>query len=294
MDIHQNLLEELVDSILSESKGSIPQCHYIVGERGYGKTSLLHAIRNNLSQDVRFHFEYVNCLLSPELTVEYLGNVESDLRIVWLLDDFDSLISVSSKDTLYKLRGIIYSDGSPIIIGTGRALLSQFTSCSSPLYDSFMLHTLNELDIYAGTKLVSEIRGSSEMLDGELLNEVFSIIGCTPETCTLLASLRSYGKSANEIVSDTLRPLDTYFKSIVGVLTLPQRSIVIALLELGKPALLRDIRTKTGMTSQEIMSILLILSRKGLIDIKRSSARKTEYSIHEKLFTAWFQYFVRR
>lgn len=294
MDIHQNLLEELVDSILSESKGSIPQCHYIVGERGYGKTSLLHAIRNNLSRDVRFHFEYVNCLLSPELTVEYLGNVESDLRIVWLLDDFDSLISVSSKDTLYKLRGIIYSDGSPIIIGTGRALLSQFTSYSSPLYDSFMLHTLNELDIYAGTKLVSEIRGSSEMLDGELLNEVFSIIGCTPETCTLLASLRSYGKSANEIVSDTLRPLDTYFKSVVGVLTLPQRSIVIALLELGKPALLRDIRTKTGMTSQEIMSILLILSRKGLIDIKRSSARKTEYSIHEKLFTAWFQYFVRR
>lgn len=294
MDIHQNLLEELVDSILSESKGSIPQCHYIVGERGYGKTSLLHAIRNNLSRDERFHIEYVNCLLSPELTVEYLGNVESDLRIVWLLDDFDSLISVSSKDTLYKLRGIIYSDGSPIIIGTGKALLSQFTSYSSPLYDSFMLHTLNELDIYAGTKLVSEIRGSSEMLDGELLNEVFSIIGCTPETCTLLASLRQYGKSANEIVSDTLRPLDTYFKSAVGVLTLPQRSIVIALLELGKPALLRDIRTKTGMTSQEIMSILLILSRKGLIDIKRSSARKTEYSIHEKLFTAWFQYFVRR
>ena len=165
MDIHQNLLEELVDSILSESKGSIPQCHYIVGERGYGKTSLLHAIRNNLSRDERFHIEYVNCLLSPELTVEYLGNVESDLRIVWLLDDFDSLISVSSKDTLYKLRGIIYSDGSPIIIGTGRALLSQFTSYSSPLYDSFMLHTLNELDIYAGTKLVSEIRGSTEMMD---------------------------------------------------------------------------------------------------------------------------------
>ncbi|MGN1225739.1 MAG: hypothetical protein ACI4TL_00715, partial [Candidatus Cryptobacteroides sp.] len=171
---------------------------------------------------------------------------------------------------------------------------SQFTSYSSPLYDSFMLHTLNEMDSLTGIRLLSEIRGSLEMPENALLNEVFSVIGCTPESCTLLASLRQYGKSANEIVSDSLRPLDTYFKSVVNALTLPQRLIVIALLDLGKTALLKDIRTKTGMTSQEIMSILLKLSSKGVVDIKKSSARKTEYVIHDKLFIAWYQYCAKR
>ncbi|MGM9790509.1 MAG: hypothetical protein ACI3Y9_09450 [Candidatus Cryptobacteroides sp.] len=141
-----------------------------------------------------------------------------------------------------------------------------------------------------GIRLVSEIRGSSEMPDDEILNEVFSIIGCTPESCTLLASLRQYGDSVSEIVSDALRPLDTYFKSIVGALTLPQRSIVVALLGLGNPALLSDIRTITGMTSPEIMSLLVMLSRKGLIDIMKGSVRKTEYAIHDKQFSAWYRY----
>ena len=292
MDIHQKLLEELADSILSEPEDSIPQCHYIIGERGYGKTSLLHSVRKKLSQDKRDNIEYVSCLFSPEFKVEDMENADSCHRIVWLLDDVDSFISTSSEDALYKLRGIIYSEGGPIIIGTGRSLSSPFTSYSSPLYDSFMLHTLNELDRNTGIRLVSEIRGSSEMPDDELLGEVFSIIGCTPESCALLASLRHYGKSAKIIVSDALRPLDAYFKNIVRALTLPQRSIVAALLELGKPAMLKGIRTRTGMTSQEIMSILVMLSRKGMIDIMKSSARKTEYAIHEKMFYAWYQYCV--
>lgn len=290
MDIHQKLIEELADSIISESENSIPQCHYIIGERGYGKTSLLQSIRNRLSRDEKYHIEYISCLLCPELKVEDLENVDSVHRMVWLLDDFDSFISVSSEDALYKLRGIIYSEGGPLIIGTGRTLTSQFTSYSSPLYDSFMLHTLNDLDIRTGIGLVSEIRGSSEMPDDEILNEVFSIMGCTPESCTLLASLRQYGDSVSEIVSDALRPLDTYFKSIVGALTLPQRSIVVALLGLGNPALLSDIRTITGMTSPEIMSLLVMLSRKGLIDIMKGSVRKTEYAIHDKQFSAWYRY----
>ena len=293
MDIHQKLIEELADSILSESENSIPQCHYIIGERGYGKTSLLQSIRNRLSRDERYHIEYISCLLSPELKVEDLENADSVHRMVWLLDDFDSFISVSSEDALYKLRGIIYSEGGPIIIGTGGALTYGFTSYSSPLYDSFMLHTLNDLDTNTGIRLVSEIRGSSEIPDEELFNEVFSIIGCTPESCSLLASIRQYGKSAKEIVSDALGPLDAYFKTIVSALTLPQRSIVVALLDFGNPALLRDIRTKTGMTSPEIMSILVMLSRKGIVDIIRGSARKTEYAIHEKQFSAWYRFCTR-
>lgn len=293
MDIHQKLIEELADSIRSESENSIPQCHYIIGERGYGKTSVLQSIRNRLSQDERYHIEYINCLLSPELEVENLEYGDSGHRMVWLFDDFDSFFSVSSEDTLYKLRGIIYSEGGPIIIGTGRTLTSQFTSYSSPLYDSFMLHTLNELGINTGIRFVSEIRGSSEIPDDEILNEAFSIIGCTPESCTLLASLKQYSKNVNEIVSDSLRPLDTYFKSIVSSLTLPQRTIVVALLDFGNPALLRDIRTRTGMSSPEIMSILVMLSRKGIVDIIRSSARKTKYAIHEKEFSAWYRYLHR-
>lgn len=295
MYIHLKLLEELTNSIFSETEGSIPQCHYIVGERGYGKTSLLHSLERNISADDRIRVVYLNCLLKSELKVDdFLDAGTANIRIVYLLDDFDSFLSASSEEDLYKLRGLVYSENGPIIVGTGKNITNQFTEYSAPLYDSFMLHVLKELDVNTGRKLVAEIRGLSDLPTEDMFREIFSIIGCTPETCSLLALVKHYGQEVSEIITESLNHYGAYFKSILNSLTLSQRDILISLLDYPGPMLLKEIRMTTEMSSQEIMPILIMLNRKGLVDTIKHSSRKTEYGIHDKLLRAWYWYCAKK
>lgn len=292
MEIYPRLLEDLVGSVMSEAEGSIPQCHYVFGEQGSGKTTLLRSVYKRLNQDGRFYVDYINCLYNPDLKLEDLMEIHPGARTVLLLDDFDSFLAASTEVILYTIREMIYSGNGAVIIATGKALNSQFTSYTAPLYDSFLLHSLNEMDVETARNLMIEMREQDDVPNPDLLNEVFSIIGCTLDSCALLASVRRFNTDVTELLAAVLSLREPYYKSIIEGLTLSQRKIIIAILSFQQPMLLKDIRLKTGMSSQEIMPVLVLLAKKGLIDSIRSGARKTQYTIRDKRFGAWYRYCV--
>ena len=91
MRVHESLYNDLIKSISSEKNGSVPQCHYIVGKKGYGKTALLKQINAYLNEVDKFEPIYVDCLLNPALSVDWMiaRENESSRRVVWLLDGMD-------------------------------------------------------------------------------------------------------------------------------------------------------------------------------------------------------------
>lgn len=292
MPIHQKLFEEIISSVLSESADSIPQCHYIVGRRGYGKTYLLLELKKRLDTAVHDNVVYVSCLFHPQLKIEDFTNSDSGKRKIWLLDDMDFMLLSLSDDTLYKLREAIYSEGGPLIIGTGAELTDKMVSYSAPLYDAFMLHTLTELDYSAGRSMVAEYRGHSDMPSDDMLKKLYSVIGCTPQTSRLIASAPGYDKEVPDIMKEILQPLGPYYK--LQLISLPsiQRLIMTTLLSAGKPMMLKHIREATTMQSTEIAPVLKALAKKGYVYISDNGARKTEYSVADRLFAAWYKYCV--
>ena len=50
MIVHESLYYDLIRSVSSERVGSVPQWHYIVGKKGYGKTALLKQINAYLNE----------------------------------------------------------------------------------------------------------------------------------------------------------------------------------------------------------------------------------------------------
>ena len=53
--VHKNIYDEILRGVNTETYGSIPQCYYIVGRKGYGKTSLLINLLKELSKSLQIY-----------------------------------------------------------------------------------------------------------------------------------------------------------------------------------------------------------------------------------------------
>ena len=160
MIVHESLYNDLIRSVSSERVGSVPQCHYIVGKKGYGKTALLKQINAYLNEVDKFESIYVDCLLNPALSVDWMiaRENESSRRVVWLLDGMDLFVAGISEKEQFRFRAMIYEENAPIVIGTGNSLSEHFTSYGSPFYDTFSLHILKEMLPSAAALLVAQER----------------------------------------------------------------------------------------------------------------------------------------
>lgn len=107
------------EGIIRETHNSIPQCYYVSGELGYGKTTLLHRIKEKFESQ-NFQPIYIDCLLHPipneEKMEEYLHSVTDHKRAILLIDEAHILLNTWSNQELSKLRALIYSPGAPIIV----------------------------------------------------------------------------------------------------------------------------------------------------------------------------------
>ena len=121
MIVHASLYNDLIRSISSEKVGSVSQCHYIVGKKGYGKTALLKQINAYLNEVDKFEPIYVDCLLNPALSVDWMiaRENESSRRVVWLLDGMDLFVAGISEKEQFRFRAMIYEENAPIVIRIG-------------------------------------------------------------------------------------------------------------------------------------------------------------------------------
>lgn len=63
-NIGKKVFSIISEGIIRETHNSIPQCYYVSGELGYGKTTLLHRIKEKFESQ-NFQPIYIDCLLHP-------------------------------------------------------------------------------------------------------------------------------------------------------------------------------------------------------------------------------------
>lgn len=293
--IHSNIYTEILKGIMSESAKSIPQCYYIVGDKGYGKTGLLRNLEKTLKKADKFYPKYIDCPMSPSFMIieAILKYNKTGSRLILLLDDADILFKTMGRDDLFRLRSILYKDGAPIIVGTGVELSSLFTDYQAPFYDAFILYRLKELTDEVSINLFENMRSKSHTarnnIAHNLVLELLDEIGKTPESCRLLSNVSSFNVARPIILKEALEPLSLYYREKIISLSPLQRKTLTYILSKNNPVLLKDIREATGQSAGDISPQLKALSIKGLITTTRQHIKKTEYSVADKLMTSWFK-----
>ena len=266
MIVHESLYNVLIKSISSEKVGSVSQCHYIVGKKGYGKTALLKQINDFLNEGNKYEPVYVDCLLTPALSVDWMiaREKESSRRVVWLLDGMDLFVAGISEKEQFRFRAMIYEENAPIVIGTGKSLSEHFTSYGAPFYDTFSLHILKEMLPSTAALFVAQERKGRGRLSEDVIDSILSEIGYTPFNCCLLTKVNAE-LSHDDMMRELLQPLTNYYRMLIANLSVLQRRTVICLLSSDSPLLLKDIRSATNLAGGDLSPQLKSLSFRGLI-----------------------------
>ena len=295
MIVHESLYKVLIKSISSEKVGSVSQCHYIVGKKGYGKTALLKQINDFLNKGNKYEPVYVDCLLTPALSVDWMiaRERESSRRVVWLLDGMDLFVAGISEKEQFRFRAMIYEENAPVVIGTGKSLSEHFTSYGAPFYDTFSLHILKEMLPSAAALFVAQERKGKERLSEDLIDSILSEIGYTPFNCCLLAKVNAE-LSCDNMMRELLQPLTNYYRMLIANFSVLQRRTIICLLSSATPLLLKDIRSATNLAGGDLSPQLKSLSSKGIVTQKSLGVKKTGYSISDRAMSAWYRYSYKK
>ena len=295
LNIHGSVYTEILQGIKSESPESIPQCYYVVGRRGYGKTVLLRNIEKSLKEAVGYGVLYVDCLMSPSFSI--MEAIEENhlqgSRLVLLLDDMDVLLGNMGRADQFRLRSLLYQRGAPVIVGAGEELSSDFTDYQAPFYDAFVLYHLGKLSQELSMELIGKMRSECRHrkidASSETVSTLLDEIGRTPESCRLLANVPSFGVKRERILSEALEPLSLYYRERIMSLSPSQRKTLVYMLSRGEPVLLKEIREATAQTASDISPQLKALALKGLISTTKQGVKKTEYSVADKVMVSWYR-----
>ena len=295
MRVHESLYNDLIKSISSEKNGSVPQCHYIVGKKGFGKTTLLKQINDFLNEGNKYEPVYVDCLLTPALSVDWMiaRERESSRRVVWLLDGMNLFVAGISEKEQFRFRAMIYEENAPVVIGTGKSLSEHFTLYGAPFYDTFSLHILKEMLPSAAALFVAQERKGKGRLSEELIDSILSEIGYTPFNCCLLAKVNAE-LSRDNMMRELLQPLTNYYRMLIANFSVLQRRTIICLLSSDTPLLLKDIRSATNLSGGDLSPQLKSLSSKGIVTQKSLGVKKTGYSISDRAMSAWYRYSYKK
>ena len=295
MRVHESLYNDLIKSISSEKNGSVPQCHYIVGKKGFGKTTLLKQINDFLNEGNKYEPVYVDCLLTPALSVDWMiaRERESSRRVVWLLDGMDLFVAGISEKEQFRFRAMIYEENAPVVIGTGKSLSEHFTSYGAPFYDTFSLHILKEMLPSTAAQFVAQERKGRGRLPEDVIDSILSEIGYTPFNCCLLAKV-NVELSRDNMMRELLQPLTNYYRMLIANFSVLQRRTIICLLSSDTPLLLKDIRSATNLSGGDLSPQLKSLSSKGIVTQKSLGVKKTGYSISDRAMSAWYRYSYKK
>lgn len=290
--INKDTYNTILDGINRETHNSIPQCYYVSGDLGYGKTTLLHRLGNAINCNL-FQPIYIDCILNPianeEKLEEILQGIISDKRVVFLLDNAHFLLENWYSNELAKLRALIYNPGAPIIVFAGKRVTKVFTDYSAPLYNSVLLLSLNTLTEDEQTALIQS-SGKRILQNVQQINKIASSLEPSILIMTLIKRAVEKGYQKEEYIKrETLSYFNVAYENLLVSLSPNQLLIVVALLKAESSCLLSDIVKETGLKSSDITPQIKRLEEKNLIEIIKWKPKKSLYQIKSKIFKEWYK-----
>lgn len=292
--VHQNVYESLLQSLSQENERSIPQCYFIAGEAGMGKTFLLKKIATALQTDNQLEPIYIDCIMEPSCNFVDFTNLlvsksfDQRKRQVILMDNFTDILQRWDKLNLSQLRAFLYTEGAPILIATGCEIPTQLTAYEEPLYDSLSLITLKRISLEA-TIAILETEYRLNQKQKRTIEKIYTKIGGTPLIANLMAKhLQNSPSSAEAKMKDMLAEMTPYFREKLAQLPPMQRKIVIELLKSPTPLSLKQLRETTGMKSSDLTSQISRLNTLNILYIDRQEPKKSLYGIVDKIFKTWY------
>ena len=214
-------------------------------------------------------------------------------RLVLLVENLNMLFDdIADRDVGWQLRQPLQTEPRIVLLASATSRFDEIDQPDHALYDLFRTLTLRPLDTEECSVLWESVSGQSR--PPGTIRSLEILTGGSPRLLAIVARFGA-GLSFRELMDNLLDLVDDhteYFKSHLESLPPQERRVYLALADLWKPALTKEIADRARLSTSQCSAQLKRLIERGAVLVAGGSARRKLYYLAERLYNIY--YLLRR
>ena len=214
-------------------------------------------------------------------------------RLVLTVENMNMMFrDMADPDAGWRMRSVLQTEPRIVLLASATSRFDEIDNVKHALYDLFRALTLSPLDTKECAALWAAASGRSA--PPETVRSLEILTGGSPRLLAIVARFGA-GRSFRDLMADLLDLIDDhteYFKSHLEALPAQERRVYLALADLWKPALTREIADRARLDTSKCSAQLARLVARGVVQEAGGSARRKQYYLSERLYNIY--YLLRR
>lgn len=214
-------------------------------------------------------------------------------RLVLIVENLNMMFGdMADRDAGWRLRHVLQTEPRIVLLASATSRFDEIDRPDHALYDLFRVLTLRPLDTDECAALWEAASGQSR--PRETVRSLEIITGGSPRLLAIVAQFNA-ALSFRQLMDSLLDLVDAhteYFKSHLEALPAQERRVYLALADLWKPALTKEIADRARLETGKCSAQLARLVERGAVLVAGGSARRKQYYLSERLYNIY--YLLRR
>ena len=214
-------------------------------------------------------------------------------RLVLAVENLNMMFrDMADPDAGWRLRKVLQTEPRIVLLASATSRFDEIDNPEHALYDQFRTLTLRPLDTKECAVLWEAASGRSALAG--TIRSLEILTGGSPRLLAIVARFGA-GRSFRDLMADLLDLVDDhteYFKGHLESLPAQERRVYLALADLWKPALTREIADRARLDTNKCSAQIARLIERGVVEVKGGSARRKQYYLSERLYNIY--YLLRR
>ena len=215
-------------------------------------------------------------------------------RLVLMVENLNMMFRdmADSREAGWRLRKTLQTEPRIILLASATSRFDEIDHPDRALYDLFRVLTLRPLDTSECAVLWKTVSGQHR--SRKTIRSLEILTGGSPRLLAIVARFGA-GRSFRELMAELLDLVDDhteYFKSHLESLPAQERRVYLALADLWKPALTKEVADRARLETSKCSAQLTRLIERGAVLVAGGSARRKQYYLSERLYNVY--YLLRR
>ena len=214
-------------------------------------------------------------------------------RLVLMVENLNMMFrDMMDRDAGWRLRKILQNEPRIILLASATSRFDEIDHPDHALYDQFRVLTLRPLDTAECAALWETVAGQSRPTS--TIRSLEILTGGSPRLLAIVARFGA-GLSFRELMDSLFDLVDDhteYFKSHLESLPAQERRVYLALADIWKPALTKEVAERARLETSKCSAQLARLIERGVVRLDGGSARRKQYYLSERMYNIY--YLLRR
>ena len=214
-------------------------------------------------------------------------------RLVLMVENLNMMFrDMMDRQAGWRLRKILQTEPRIILLASATSRFDEIDQPDHALYDQFRVLTLRPLNTDDCAILWETVSGQSRPT--KTIRSLEILTGGSPRLLAIVARFGA-GLSFRELMDSLFDLVDDhteYFKSHLESLPAQERRVYLALADIWKPALTKEVAERARLETSKCSAQLARLIERGVVRLDGGSARRKQYYLSERMYNIY--YLLRR